>query len=52
MGATLVVNPRAVWIDSAEGLVSSIGGMVVLALAGASWYVLRWRFLRDRRTAR
>jgi hypothetical protein len=43
-----VVNPRAVWIGSAEGMVSSITGLLVLAGAGTVWYVLRWRYLRVR----
>jgi len=47
-----IVNPRAVWIGAAEGMVSSITGLLVLAVAGALWYVLRWRHLSDRQTAR
>ena len=47
-----IVNPRAVWIGTAEGMVSSITGLLVLAGAGAFWYVLRWRHLSDRQTAR
>jgi hypothetical protein len=47
-----LVNPRAVWIGSAEGLVSSIAGMLVLAGAGACWYVLRWQYLRGRHAPR
>ena len=47
-----IVNPRAVWIGAAEGMVSSITGLLVLAVAGALWYVLRWRYLSDRQTAR
>ena len=47
-----LVNPRAVWIGSAEGLVSSIAGLLVLAGAGTSWYLLRWRYLRGRHIAR
>jgi hypothetical protein len=43
-----MVNPRALWIGSAEGMVSSITGLLVLAAAGTCWYALRWRFLRDR----
>ena len=43
-----VVNPRAVWIGSAEGMVSTIAGLLVLAGAGTSWFVLRWRYLRYR----
>lgn len=47
-----LVNPRAVWIGTAEGMVSSITGLLVLAVAGAMWYLLRWRHLSDRQTAR
>ncbi|MEJ2581817.1 MAG: hypothetical protein P8127_09335 [Acidobacteriota bacterium] len=41
-----VVNPRAVWIGSAEGMVTSIAGLLILAGAGACWYLLRWQYLR------
>lgn len=47
-----IVNPRALWIGTAEGMVSSITGLLVFAAAGALWYVLRWRHLSDRQTAR
>jgi hypothetical protein len=47
-----LVNPRAFWIVSAEGMVSSITGLLVLAGAGACWYLLRWQYLRGRQTAR
>lgn len=43
-----VVNPRAVWIGTAEGLVTSIAGLFVLAIAGSLWFALRWQFLRNR----
>jgi hypothetical protein len=43
-----LVNPRALWIGSAEGLVSSIAGLFVLAAAGTCWYLLRWQYLRHR----
>lgn len=43
-----LVNPRALWIGSAEGLVSSIAGLCVLAGAGTCWYLLRWQYLRSR----
>ena len=46
-----VVNPPAVWIGSAEGMVSSIAGLLVLTGAGACWYLLRWQFLKSRQTA-
>jgi hypothetical protein len=41
-----VVNPPALWIGSAEGMVSSIAGLLVFAVAGFFWYILRWQFLR------
>jgi hypothetical protein len=47
-----LANPRYVWIGSAEGLVSSIAGMLVLAGAGVCWYLLRWQYLRGRHAAR
>jgi hypothetical protein len=43
-----LVNPRALWIGSAESLVSSIAGLCVLAGAGTCWYLLRWQYLRKR----
>jgi hypothetical protein len=43
-----LVNPRALWIGSAEGLVSSIAGLFVLAGAGTCWYLLRWQYLKNR----
>jgi len=43
-----LANPIAIWIGSAEGLVSSIAGMLVLAFAGTCWYLLRWQHLRGR----
>ena len=47
-----LANPVYVWMGSAEGLVSSIAGLLVLAGAGACWYLLRWQHLRGRHTAR
>lgn len=47
-----LANPRFVWIGSAEGLVSSIVGLLILAGAGMCWYLLRWRFLAYRHVAR
>jgi hypothetical protein len=47
-----VANPRYVWMGAAEGLVSGIAGLLVLMVAGICWYILRWRFLDTRRTAR
>ncbi len=43
-----LVNPVAVWIGSAEGMVTSITGLLILAGAGACWYVLRWQYLQGR----
>jgi hypothetical protein len=47
-----VVNPVALWIGTAEGMVSSIAGLLVLAAAGAAWYLLRWQHLRNHHPAR
>ena len=47
-----VANPIALWIGSAEGLISSIVGLLILAGAGTCWYLLRWRYLRGRHLAR
>jgi hypothetical protein len=47
-----LVNPRALWIGSAEGMVSSIAGLLVLAGAGGFWYLLRWEYLRGRQATR
>jgi hypothetical protein len=43
-----LAHPRYVWIGSAEGLVSSIAGLLVLAGAGTCWFLLRWIYLRGR----
>jgi hypothetical protein len=56
-GMTAVVNrglanPVALWIGTAEGMVTSIAGLLVLIAAGSLWYVLRWRFLKDRHSSR
>ena len=50
--ASGLVNPRALWIGSAEGLVSSIAGLFVLAGAGVCWYLLRWQYLQGRHVPR
>jgi len=47
-----LVNPRALWIGTAEGMVTSIAGLVVLAFAGVCWYGLRWRALQTRHGVR
>jgi hypothetical protein len=46
-----LVNPPALWIGSAEGMVSSIAGLIVLAGAGTCWYLLRWSYLKHRQMA-
>lgn len=43
-----LANPVMVWVGSAEGLVSSIAGLLVFMGAGACWYLLRWQYLRGR----
>lgn len=43
-----VANPRALWAGGAEGMVSSIAGLLILAGAGVCWYALRWQHLRNR----
>jgi len=47
-----VINPRALWIGSAEGMVSTIAGLLVLAGSGTCWYLLRWQYLRGRQATR
>jgi hypothetical protein len=47
-----VANPRFIWLGTAEGMVSTIAGLLVLALAGLVWFALRWGFLRTRHTMR
>jgi hypothetical protein len=44
-----VVNPRLVWIGTAEGMVSTLAGLVVLIIAGILWFALRARYHRVRR---
>jgi hypothetical protein len=43
-----LANPIAIWVGSAESLVSSIAGFLILAVAGSCWYLLRWQHLRSR----
>ena len=43
-----LANPRALWAGGAEGMVSSIAGLLILAGGGACWYLLRWKYLRER----
>ena len=47
-----LVNPRALWLGTAEGLVTSIAGLLILAAAGAAWYLLRLQYLRGRSPVR
>lgn len=47
-----VLNPRALWMGTAEGMVSTIAGLLVLAAAGTAWYLLRWQHLRDHHPVR
>lgn len=47
-----VANPKFIWLGTAEGMVSTIAGLLVLAVAGLAWFGLRWGFLRSRRVAR
>jgi hypothetical protein len=47
-----LVDPRAVWMGSAEGMVSTLAGLAILCAAGAAWFALRWQFLRTRPQAR
>lgn len=47
-----ILNPRALCVGTAEGMVSTIAGLLVLAAAGAAWYLLRWQHLRDHHPAR
>lgn len=48
LAAKGLANPKYLWAGAAEVMISSIAGLVVLATSGTLWYVLRWRFLRDR----
>jgi hypothetical protein len=43
------VNPPAVWIGTAEGMVSTLAGLILLIVAGVLWFGLRTRYLRVRR---
>lgn len=47
-----ILNPRALWIGTAEGMVSTIAGLLMLAAAGTAWYLLRWQHLRNHHPAR
>ena len=48
LAARGLANPKFLWAGAAEGMIPSIAGLAILAASGALWYVLRWRFLRDR----
>jgi hypothetical protein len=43
-----LLHPKLLWIGTAEGMVSSIAGLLVLMVAGSCWYLLRSRFLKNR----
>jgi hypothetical protein len=43
-----LAKPSALWAGGAEGLVSSIAGLLILAGAGVCWYVFRSLYLRNR----
>ena len=47
-----VVNPGAIFLGSAEGLVSTLAALLVLSFAGAFWFILRGRFNSSRQTPR
>ena len=47
-----ILNPRALWVGTAEGMVSTIAGLLVLAAAGTAWYLLRWQHLKDHHPTR
>lgn len=47
-----LAHPKLLWLGTAEGMVSSIAGLLVLAGAGSAWYLLRLQHLRDRHPAR
>ncbi len=44
-----VLSPRALWIGTAEGMVSTLAGLVILIIAGLLWFLLRARYHRVRR---
>ena len=52
LAARGLAHPKYLWAGAAEGMVSSIAGLLILAAAGACWYLLRWRFLADRHISR
>jgi len=52
LAARGLAHPRYVWAGAAEGMVSTIAGLLVLAGAGVCWFLLRWRFLNGRHIAR
>jgi len=43
-----LLNPRALWIGTAEGMVSTIAGLLVLAISGTLWFVVRSQHLKIR----
>lgn len=52
MAAYGLISFGALWKGLAEGLISSIAGMALLAVAGGLWFILRWWYLRIRPTVR
>lgn len=48
LAARGLAHPKYLWAGAAEGMVSAIAGLLILAVSGALWYVLRWQFLRGR----
>jgi hypothetical protein len=52
LAARGLAHPKFLWAGAAEGMVSSIAGLLILAGAGVCWYLLRWRFLAYRHIAR
>jgi len=52
MAAHGLISFRALWVGLAEGLISSIAGIGLLAVAGVLWFVLRWWYRSIRPTAR
>jgi hypothetical protein len=38
-----LLSPRLLWQGLAEGLTSTIAGLLLLSCAGIFWFVLRWR---------
>lgn len=43
-----LADPRAVWMGTAEGMLTTLAGLGILTLSGLLWFPLRWRFLAGR----